>query len=536
MRPTCQDRASGALQGAKRRQAQLHLWTAVALQQHLALERRGPPPSLSLPLPPLSSPLPLPLPPPPPPSEAEWRAVDARATRQREAAERKREQGREVGQEREEKGGCSICQEPFARAGGVEQVVLSCSHVFHARCLHQFERLVRAQWREGGGGRLACPECRATPYYKRSYFAGAALAQRAAVVKIQSVIRGYLARRRYTRLRVQTNPEFRQSYVLEGLERLSRTWERHVERQEGIRRVFLSRLEVQQQAIAGAYLTESDWRGLITRHLLLHDPAPHRDCATDGGEAEKPMARAVATTPCPICLEAIETSATFLDGKAFEKDATATGDSLERESAFCFVPSSTHYAASVPNGRFENGVKALLVNEAEPSDGGKPLLDPAESEAERHVWELRRAYERRRDAAQRQQAEASRKGGFVRGNLPARGERGGRRPSHTRMADAKERRRQEPKKRGAVAAATSPSLEVKMKQNGSERADDRIEGGMIVILSCGHLFHHSCLSAFERYQRWYTASEEGGGDSVRVKMAMPPRCPLCRAGYAKCRF
>ena len=62
----------------------------------------------------------------PPPtglSAEQWAAAEARAVKRGDVA-----------------GGCAICMEPL---GGAEQVILSCTHVFHRACLSSFERCVR---------------------------------------------------------------------------------------------------------------------------------------------------------------------------------------------------------------------------------------------------------------------------------------------------------------------------------------------------------------------------------------------------------
>ncbi|OWZ00141.1 hypothetical protein PHMEG_00028738, partial [Phytophthora megakarya] len=52
---------------------------------------------------------------------------------------------------------CSICREPF---GVVDQVILSCSHMFHLACITSFERFLRTNQR-------VCPLCRKQDYQKR---------------------------------------------------------------------------------------------------------------------------------------------------------------------------------------------------------------------------------------------------------------------------------------------------------------------------------------------------------------------------------
>ncbi|CAM9998157.1 unnamed protein product [Choristocarpus tenellus] len=52
---------------------------------------------------------------------------------------------------------CPICREGFHDQ---EQVILSCSHIFHRKCLSAFERFLRTSER-------TCPLCRKADYQKR---------------------------------------------------------------------------------------------------------------------------------------------------------------------------------------------------------------------------------------------------------------------------------------------------------------------------------------------------------------------------------
>ena len=71
-------------------------------------------------------------------SEADWKTVRTQSQTRSDA-----------------KQPCPICREDF---GLKEQVLLSCSHMFHRVCLSAFELYV---------GRSSCPLCRATDYQKR---------------------------------------------------------------------------------------------------------------------------------------------------------------------------------------------------------------------------------------------------------------------------------------------------------------------------------------------------------------------------------
>lgn len=75
---------------------------------------------------------------------------------------------------------CSIC---------IAQVLLSCSHTFHAVCLSSFER---------HSGSRSCPVCRREQYQKKGIDDGLNAYKVTCAIKIQAVARGFLARQLYT--------------------------------------------------------------------------------------------------------------------------------------------------------------------------------------------------------------------------------------------------------------------------------------------------------------------------------------------------
>ncbi|KAE9349883.1 hypothetical protein PF008_g6707 [Phytophthora fragariae] len=80
---------------------------------------------------------------------------------------------------------CSICRESF---GVKEQVILSCSHMFHLACITSFERFLRTNQR-------VCPLCRKQNYQKRNTTMASAFHRDYSAKRIQAVLRGFLARR-----------------------------------------------------------------------------------------------------------------------------------------------------------------------------------------------------------------------------------------------------------------------------------------------------------------------------------------------------
>ncbi|XP_031556497.1 peptidyl-prolyl cis-trans isomerase G-like [Actinia tenebrosa] len=90
---------------------------------------------------------------------------------------------------------CVICKEDF---GVQQQVLLSCSHVFHRACLEAFERF---------SGRKCCPMCRKEQYQKRVIHEGAKQHRIKCATKIQAVWRGYVVRTWYKNLRQTVPPK-----------------------------------------------------------------------------------------------------------------------------------------------------------------------------------------------------------------------------------------------------------------------------------------------------------------------------------------
>jgi hypothetical protein len=116
-------------------------------------------------------------PPPPPLGEDEWQGVKDRSS--------ERDDSRQP---------CPICRDAF---GVKQQVILSCSHVFHRACLQAFER---------HSGKKCCPLCRQEKYQTRLIYEGAKQCRIQAAVRIQSCWRGYVVRCWYKNLRRTVPP------------------------------------------------------------------------------------------------------------------------------------------------------------------------------------------------------------------------------------------------------------------------------------------------------------------------------------------
>lgn len=84
---------------------------------------------------------------------------------------------------------CPICYDDLHFT---EQSILSCSHVFHKRCLESFERHTKNR-----GMELCCPICRQERYDKKTYVEGQRAFLIDCVTIIQSVAKGFIQRNEF---------------------------------------------------------------------------------------------------------------------------------------------------------------------------------------------------------------------------------------------------------------------------------------------------------------------------------------------------
>jgi len=82
---------------------------------------------------------------------------------------------------------CPICMEAFKEG---HEVLLSCSHIFHRQCLSAFEKFMNKSER-------LCPICRHNSYQKKITHAGSNSYQLVCILKIQTLYRGYVTRKKY---------------------------------------------------------------------------------------------------------------------------------------------------------------------------------------------------------------------------------------------------------------------------------------------------------------------------------------------------
>ncbi|ELU01747.1 hypothetical protein CAPTEDRAFT_222016 [Capitella teleta] len=191
---------------------------------------------------------------------------------------------------------CVICKEDF---GLQDQVILSCSHVFHRSCLEAFERFT---------GKKTCPMCRKEQYQKRLIHEGSRSYKQKCATRIQAWWRGHVVRVWYLKLRETTppsDPKLRQKFYEERLhtitDRMIRSFDNDISS-------FIDQLEQSVEASRDVFkqldaklmiLTEDEW-------LAIQAKAVER-CETD----------------CPICLNQLQ-SLSLIEENALSNDSNIT--------------------------------------------------------------------------------------------------------------------------------------------------------------------------------------------------------------------
>ena len=95
---------------------------------------------------------------------------------------------------------CSICYEGFKSD---DQVILTCSHTFHATCISQFEKFTNAANKQSSSTvkkKKVCPLCRFEGYEKKRTTIGLQVARRRGATRIQALFRAKQVRVVFTRM------------------------------------------------------------------------------------------------------------------------------------------------------------------------------------------------------------------------------------------------------------------------------------------------------------------------------------------------
>ncbi|XP_033105781.1 RING finger protein 32-like [Anneissia japonica] len=177
---------------------------------------------------------------------------------------------------------CVICKEDF---GLQEQVLLSCTHVFHRACLKAFERFT---------GKKSCPMCRREQYQTRVIHEGSKLHRIKCVVRIQACWRGYVVRSWYKNLRKTVpprDPKLRKKFYEEKLESI------------------IDRLLRSYDTGVDDFLMEIDQSVAASRSIFQHLDASTLQCISNG-EWELIQMKALrrGDTDCPICIMPLDSS------------------------------------------------------------------------------------------------------------------------------------------------------------------------------------------------------------------------------------
>ncbi|UJR30165.1 hypothetical protein I4U23_017705 [Adineta vaga] len=166
---------------------------------------------------------------------------------------------------------CAICQEDF---GLGQQVLLSCSHVFHRACLQTFEKFVSHN--ANGTDLRTCPLCRRSQYEKRIIYEGANIHRAKCAARIQAAWRGYIVRQWYKNFRldmshIPDDTKLRRKFYQEKLSQITdriisscdfdlndlfNEIDRNVEKARAIRQAFDARIRT---------IDEDEWRKIKER-------------------------------------------------------------------------------------------------------------------------------------------------------------------------------------------------------------------------------------------------------------------------------
>jgi hypothetical protein len=215
---------------------------------------------------------------------------------------------------------CPICTEEFRDS---EQVLLSCSHVFHRVCLASFEKF--------SGGQRVCPICRAKAYEKKLINDAKVDWRTKCATRIQALWRGRIVRRQYLLMRETIPPREpgkRREFFMRRLSRTSAALARLADsRDQGIDALFADIERAREQVRQGLQaadvqlraFSEEEWKDIKRRALRRND------------------------AECPICMGTIDLGVATTD--TTEEDGDGALDGIAAAAAV--PPRSVPSASSV---------------------------------------------------------------------------------------------------------------------------------------------------------------------------------------------
>lgn len=142
---------------------------------------------------------------------------------------------------------------PPAHCPHRRQVLLSCSHTFHAACLASFERFSR---QTAGATHRSCPLCRCASYEKKRIEDAAVLWRHACATRIQAAWRGVLGRRQARALRrllPPTHPAVLRRWAAEELGKCSKGLVASVDQGAADIEALFAELDATSRACQGVY-------------------------------------------------------------------------------------------------------------------------------------------------------------------------------------------------------------------------------------------------------------------------------------------
>ncbi|XP_078661910.1 RING finger protein 32-like [Branchiostoma floridae x Branchiostoma belcheri] len=336
---------------------------------------------------------------------------------------------------------CVICKEDF---GTQEQVLLSCSHVFHKACLQAFERF---------SGKKTCPLCRRDQYQTRVIHEGAKQHRVKCATRIQACWRGYVVRCWYRKLRQTVppkDPKLRQKFYEEKFQSIT---DRIVQSCAYNIDDFLSEIDRSVQASRDVFrfFDETSWK------LLSEE------------EWERIQLRAVerGDTDCPICIMPLTS-----EGHG-SNDGPITSQGQTPSSEARKTTSTT-----------SQGVKGQMSKCSSQGSKGNVHKSKVRSGAKGDVQRSKD----RRSGAEGDLEKSKVKGSALEGDV------------------------QSSKLKGSA-----PEGDVEKSKVRRSGATVDVQRRPTVLLSCSHVFHRTCLEAFEEFA-------VGEGKFV---------CPVCRSSYQK---
>ncbi|XP_069106705.1 RING finger protein 32-like [Argopecten irradians] len=173
---------------------------------------------------------------------------------------------------------CVICKEDF---GTQEQVLLSCTHVFHKACLQAFERFT---------GKKTCPMCRKAEYQTRVIHEGAKEYRIICATRIQAAWRGYVVKSWYRKLRETIppkDPKLRQKFYEEKLSTIT------------------DRIVRSCDFNVNTFLTEIDQSLEASRDIFRRFDETFNIISDDDWDTIQLKAVQRETQDCPICLTSL---------------------------------------------------------------------------------------------------------------------------------------------------------------------------------------------------------------------------------------